>query len=464
MFFLAAWLDLHSISTMRASVLVYINFRNMLMKPAREGIFTILIVLTPTLYVHFSNGPVEAQSSREMIETGYCYFPINNSGINYVNLLGLEMEYRYRSYGVRNNFDNYQSDLLKGGMDNTFDKNYRSHSKFLELVVGIELFLKMYDRTQDDCYLRLSKQYGDTLLTLQKADGSFGTEDFTVGGWVTPGAVSAMVELYRHTGAHQYISACEDAARYLLDSRHEGGWSENPGSELISLTKWTTQGALYALIKMNQAKSNNSYLKDIILSADYLLSLQSERGFWSQYYSHGGGAIDRIGYIDFSTTPGAIILLLMVYELTEDRRYLESACKAADWLVSVQEEQGMWYPSYMMGTPFDDRISFWWDTSTIAAIDALLRVHIMLTLQNDDTLHKSHWFPPWPEDEIFMHNLQESLAKGKYTIYINACCKGRDWLLASRDSISCSPEARLDIYSIDTILLTMGNIKAAKTN
>lgn len=80
----------------------------------------------------------------------------------------------------------------------------------------------------------------------------------------------------------------------------------------------------------------------VIKSADWLVSIQKENGGWQ------GGRIGEDRPPIVFNTAQVIRGLLAIHRLTGIQLYLDSAIRAADWLCKVQEEDGTWKKHALM--------------------------------------------------------------------------------------------------------------------
>lgn len=78
------------------------------------------------------------------------------------------------------------------------------------------------------------------------------------------------------------------------------------------------------------------------MALDWLLSIQDKGGGWP-----GGYVEQKRPPIVFNTAQ-VIRGMLAAYEYFQDQKYLDSALKAADWLVALQEHEGYWSKSVYM--------------------------------------------------------------------------------------------------------------------
>jgi rhamnogalacturonyl hydrolase YesR len=76
--------------------------------------------------------------------------------------------------------------------------------------------------------------------------------------------------------------------------------------------------------------------KSALIAAEWLLTIQKEEGGWQGGYIHQNRPA-----IVFNT--GQVIRgLIAMYKHTKDDRFFQSAIKAGDWLVSIQHSDGYW--------------------------------------------------------------------------------------------------------------------------
>lgn len=109
-----------------------------------------------------------------------------------------------------------------------------------------------------------------------------------------------------------------------------------PAAGVLLLQAWRLGGEARDLAAAEQA-------------GDLLLALQLGNGGWySEVAVHGAeaarwfGAIVRSATLDDDVTPGAVRLLLALYEATGDERYRQGAERGLDLLVAAQLPSGAW--------------------------------------------------------------------------------------------------------------------------
>lgn len=147
--------------------------------------------------------------------------------------------------------------------------------------------------------------------------------------------------------AKQRLTALYKAIEWLLRAQYYmkdyGFGSYKLGSTWTSSYPETTGYIIETLIKYSNLKKENEIKNCCIRAADWLIEIQKPSGGWQ-----GETIDDNKNEVVFNT--GQIIRgLLSTYCETDDQKYLKSAIKAGDWLVSIQEENGNWVKNAFMG-------------------------------------------------------------------------------------------------------------------
>lgn len=128
-----------------------------------------------------------------------------------------------------------------------------------------------------------------------------------------------------YQGAHKYYFALEDEFENKLHTIY-------------------TSSLIYTLLKLYDTNKDPEIWEQIEKSAEYILSMQlldeeSKRN-GAFYYSFDLENKEPEKKFVVGTTSKTIFTLLELYKRTEDDRFLESAKKAADWLLTMQREDG----------------------------------------------------------------------------------------------------------------------------
>jgi len=107
----------------------------------------------------------------------------------------------------------------------------------------------------------------------------------------------------------------------------------------------TTGYIIPTFIRYAAISGHREYVDRAIRMADWELSIQREDGSFE-----GGSVGSNLGPFVFDT--GQVLFgLLEAHRNTQDPRYLRGARKAADWLLAVQDAQGMWRRYTYNGIP-----------------------------------------------------------------------------------------------------------------
>jgi uncharacterized protein YyaL (SSP411 family) len=194
-------------------------------------------------------------------------------------------------------------------------------------------------------------------------------------------------------------------------------------------------------------------LKERAISmADWELSIQKEIGGWEGYYEG-----DNQPPVVFNT--GQVIRgLIRTYRETNEEKYLESAIKAADWIVNTQDEDGSWTSTNYknMKRVYDTYVSaplaqLWEITKENKyAQSAIKNCEFAISHQ-----HENGWFDlcdntllnnEAPVTHTIAYTIDGLIETGlilKKNIFINAGKKAADALLHKHEILSFLP-ARLD--------------------
>jgi rhamnogalacturonyl hydrolase YesR len=139
------------------------------------------------------------------------------------------------------------------------------------------------------------------------------------------------------------------AVNWLLHSQ-ESMTDEGFGSYHI-IKKWTTSYVetsgyiIPTLLNYATGEQNEGIIKKMVASGNWLVSIQKPSGGWQGEY-----IADNRPEVVFNT--GQVIRgLLVIYQETKDKKYLDSATKACDWLCEIQEQEGYWKKFAFRGVP-----------------------------------------------------------------------------------------------------------------
>ncbi len=98
----------------------------------------------------------------------------------------------------------------------------------------------------------------------------------------------------------------------------------------------TTGYIIPTLLQYASAKNDTNITESAIKAADWLVEIQRPPGGWQ-----GGRVNENKPPVVFNTAQ-IIRGLIPVHRVTKNKKYLDSAVKAADWLCSIQDKEGTW--------------------------------------------------------------------------------------------------------------------------
>ncbi|MCK4854083.1 MAG: pectate lyase [Bacteroidales bacterium] len=242
-------------------------------------------------------------------------------------------------------------------------------------------FLDAYHATGDEYYYSAAEKGASAIVRGQRPEGGWnymidfaGEESIsqwynTIGknGWrleefqhyygnstfddkVTADAARFLLRIYLEKGEPTYEVALEKVIDFILGSQYpEGGWpqryplrydfSKNGNRDYTSLFTFNDDVIwenIHFLVQCHQNLSKEDYSDAITRGMDFYLLSQHSSGGWAQQYDmdlnpSGARSYEPLALLP-STTYKNAMLLLRFYELTGDRKYLESIPKAIEWL------------------------------------------------------------------------------------------------------------------------------------
>jgi len=206
--------------------------------------------------------------------------------------------------------------------------------------------------------------------------------------WVqtaTPDMGESYLAAWKATGDSYYLDCAKRAANALIYGQHPlGGWHyfiefDKPGlaewyETTFSRFKWgmeeyrhyygnctydddTTQSATRYLLHLYMATLDPAYREPLVKALDFILMSQYPNGAWPQRYPlhydfvHDGLA-DYTSYytMNDNTMRDILYVLMEAWEELGDERYLKSALRGIDWMLTAQgpPEQAGWAEQYTM--------------------------------------------------------------------------------------------------------------------
>ena len=175
----------------------------------------------------------------------------------------------------------------------------------------------------------------------------------------SPGISNLLSEFWRYylSGNPDFTGKPFDAKQRKLGMARSLGWlltaqAATPDDGMGSyhmVNKWTssypeTSGYIIPTLLQYAAANNDANIREAaVKAAKWLMSIQRPSGGWQ-----GGRVNENKAEIVFNTAQ-IIRGLHAAYKLSGDAAYLDSACRAADWLCDIQDEEGTWTRSALMG-------------------------------------------------------------------------------------------------------------------
>ena len=100
--------------------------------------------------------------------------------------------------------------------------------------------------------------------------------------------------------------------------------------------------AVVMLVWLSRLSGDDKYLKAAIRCAELYIKAQNPNGSWPQAYNLRTKRVEGLGYgvLNDGATHTPMDILLLMYHVTNDRKFLDPIVKAGDWVVRIQNKQG----------------------------------------------------------------------------------------------------------------------------
>ncbi|HEV7230849.1 MAG TPA: beta-L-arabinofuranosidase domain-containing protein [Bacteroidia bacterium] len=159
---------------------------------------------------------------------------------------------------------------------------------------------------------------------------------------INPWSDKTYNEAERAAGLAKAVDWLLEAQKAMKDDgfgsyRIIGGWT----SSYVE----TSGYIIPSLIRYGTEEKRQDITDRAILASEWLLTVQKPSGGFQ-----GECIDDNRAEVVFNT--GQVIRgLISAYQQTNEKRFLDGACKAADWLCSIQESDGCWKKNAFMNVP-----------------------------------------------------------------------------------------------------------------
>lgn len=202
-----------------------------------------------------------------------------------------------------------------------------------QIILGL---VKAYKEVGNESYINSAKKAGDWLVEIQDSDGAW--RKFAYNGIphsYTTRVAWPLLELHQITKGQSYKQSAIKHLQWALNNQQENGWfkcnSFVAGSDPYTHTViYAARGMLESGILLNQA--------EYIESADRVAKVLFEK-FEINNYLHGDFNESWESQSNYSCLTGDAqlsILLMRLYALRNDRRYLNTSIKINQYLKSTQ--------------------------------------------------------------------------------------------------------------------------------
>ena len=206
---------------------------------------------------------------------------------------------------------------------------------FLKLALD-DLFNKNHKLSSNKTHLDLAMKWLISCFEMAEKKG-ISKGYFLFSGWkevypeVTGYCIPTFFEYYKQTKKREHKEIALKMADWLLSIQLKNG--AFPASNLTAPLVFDTAQAIHGLIAVYKRTKNKKYLKSAVKAADWLVSIQESNGSWKKF------AFRNKTHAYHSQVA---LALLFCFRLTKNRKYLESAKQNLDWVLSNQLSNG-WF-------------------------------------------------------------------------------------------------------------------------
>lgn len=146
--------------------------------------------------------------------------------------------------------------------------------------------------------------------------------------------ISSFISVAKLYNTHDYDARINRMGDFLINMQlPSGGYRTYPPSQIKQSkpTVFNTAQDIIGLSDLFDYTNNKKYLNSAISAADFLCKIQNKDGTWSTYtYKNTVNTYDS----------RVALSLLKIYKITKKKRYLVAATKNLDWVLSQQNSNG----------------------------------------------------------------------------------------------------------------------------
>ena len=170
----------------------------------------------------------------------------------------------------------------------------------------------------------------------------------------TPHIAAKLLYASEVLGDARYFDAAQDAAEFLLAAQDQRGfWASQYTMTVRGIEPLQTDAKvklqdrvqshpIYFLAYIYRLTEDERYLDALKRAGEFVLKAQNPNGSWSHHYDTSKGQGETRnghphgGELNDQAVNDGINVMVLMYHLTKDRRYVEAVKRAGDWLIAAQ--------------------------------------------------------------------------------------------------------------------------------
>jgi len=198
--------------------------------------------------------------------------------------------------------------------------------------------IRTFKETKEKKYLDAAIKGANWIVNTQDEDGSWTSTNFKQMKRVYDTYVTApLAELYTLTKDERYKESCIKNAEFVLRNQHKNGWFELCDNSLLNNEAPVTHTISYTidgLIETGLHLQINKYIQAGKLAADELMHKAEILPLLPARFDKDWKK--RANYVCNTGNAQLGIILMRLYEITGEARYMNTALKLGDFLAYVQ--------------------------------------------------------------------------------------------------------------------------------